>query len=87
MIELLEKIKQQKKDNFVSLLSDTTFKYLFKNEDTREQLVNIIKEAFFLYISNYYLLDNEYNTCNKVKDYRYDLKLSDVKNRNESVLL
>ena len=40
MIELLEKnqekIKEQKKDNFVSLLSDTTFKYLFKNEDTIE---------------------------------------------------
>ena len=91
MIELLEKnqekIKEQEKDNFVSLLSDTTFKYLFKNEDTREQLVNIIKEAFFLDISNYYLVDNEYNTGNKVKDYRYDLKLSDGKNRNESVLL
>ena len=40
MIELLEKnqekIKEQEKDNFVSLLSVTTFKYLFKNEDTRE---------------------------------------------------
>jgi hypothetical protein len=46
MIELLEKIKEQKKDNFVSLLSDITFKYLFKNEDTREWLVNIIKGTF-----------------------------------------
>ena len=50
MIELLEKnqekIKEQKKDNFVSLLSDTTFKYLFKNEDTREWLVNIINGTF-----------------------------------------
>ena len=84
MIELLEKnqekIKEQKKDNFVSLLSDTTFKYLFKNENTREWLVNIIKEAFFLDISNYYLVDNESNTGNKVKNYRYDLKLSDGKN-------
>ena len=84
MIELLEKnqekIKEQKKANFVSLLSDTTFKYLFKNEDTREWLVNIIKEAFFLDISNYYLVDNESNTVNKVKDYRMNLKLSDGKN-------
>ena len=39
-------VKEQKKDNFVSLLSDTTFKYLFKNEDTREWLVNIIKGTF-----------------------------------------
>lgn len=84
MIKLLEKnqekIKEQEKDNVVSLLSDTTFKYLFKNEDTREWLVNIIKEAFFLDISNYYLIDNESNTGNKVKDYRMDLKLSDGKN-------
>ena len=77
---LLEKIKEQKKANFISSLSDTTFKYLFKNDDTREWLVNIIKEAFFLDISNYYLVDNESNTGNKVKDYRYDLKLSDGKN-------
>lgn len=50
MIELLEKnqekIKEQKKDNFVFLLSDTIFKYLFKTEDTREWLVNIIKGTF-----------------------------------------
>lgn len=50
MIELLEKnqekIKEQKKDNFVSLLSDTTFKYLFKMKIQGEWLVNIIKGTF-----------------------------------------
>ena len=47
LVEILRcKIKEQKKDNFVSLLSDTTFKYLFKNEDIREWLVNIIKGTF-----------------------------------------
>ena len=46
---LLENDKlETKEDKFISLLSDTTFKYLFKNENTREWLVNIIKEAFFL---------------------------------------
>ena len=67
------------KEKFVSLLSDTTFKYLYKNKDTRSWLEYIIREAFYLDITNYQLIDNESNTGNKVKDYRYDLKLSDGK--------
>lgn len=67
-------------DNFVSLLSDTTFKYLYKNIDTRSWLQTIIKEVFLLDITDYELADNESNTGNKVKDYRMDLKLVNGKN-------
>ena len=67
-------------DNFVSLLSDTTFKYLYKNIDTRSWLQTIIKEVFLLDITDYELTDNESNTGNKVKDYRMDLKLVNGKN-------
>ena len=78
---LLEKNKEKlEEDNFISLLSDTTFKYLYKNKETRNWLKNIIREAFFLDITNYHLIDNESNTGNKVKDYRMDLKLSDGNN-------
>ena len=78
---LLEKNKEKlEEDNFISLLSDTTFKYLYKNKETRNWLENIIREAFFLDITNYHLIDNESNTGNKVKDYRMDLKLSDGNN-------
>ena len=65
---LLEKNKEKlEEDNFISLLSDTTFKYLYKNKETRNWLENIIREAFFLDITNYHLIDNESNTGNKVK--------------------
>ena len=79
MIELIEK-ETLVNDNFVSLLSDTTFKYLYKNIDTRSWLQTIIKEVFLLDITDYELTDNESNTGNKVKDYRMDLKLVNGKN-------
>ena len=79
MIELIEK-ETLVNDNFVSLLSDTTFKYLYKNIDTRSWLQTIIKEVFLLDITDYQLTDNESNTGNKVKDYRMDLKLVNGKN-------
>ena len=79
MISLIEK-ETLVNDNFVSLLSDTTFKYLYKNIDTRSWLQTIIKEVFLLDITDYELTDNESNTGNKVKDYRMDLKLVNGKN-------
>ena len=79
MISLIEK-ETLVNDNFVSLLSDTTFKYLYKNIDTRSWLQTIIKEVFLLDITDYQLTDNESNTGNKVKDYRMDLKLVNGKN-------
>lgn len=68
-------MKKEEKTNFISLLSDTTFKYLYKNIKTRSWLENIIKGKFDFDISNYELIDNEINTGNNVKDYRLDLKL------------
>ena len=79
MISLIEK-ETLVNDNFVSLLSDTAFKYLYKNIDTRSWLQTIIKEVFLLDITDYQLTDNESNTGNKVKDYRMDLKLVNGKN-------
>ena len=79
MISFIEK-ETLVNDNFVSLLSDTTFKYLYKNIDTRIWLQTIIKEVFLLDITDYELTDNESNTGNKVKDYRMDLKLVNGKN-------
>lgn len=79
MISFIEK-ETLVNDNFVSLLSDTTFKYLYKNIDTRSWLQTIIKEVFLLDITDYGLTDNESNTGNKVKDYRMDLKLVNGKN-------
>ena len=63
------------KSRFISLCSDTTFKYLYKNIKTRSWLNNIIKELFGLDLEGYQLIDNEFNTGNKTKDYRLDLIL------------
>ena len=88
MTELLlqkeKELEEWEDDGFVSLLSDTTFKYLYKNIDTREWLNNIIKEVFLLDITNYQLTDNESNTGNKIKDYRVDLKLI---NDNNTIII
>ena len=60
---------------FISLCSDTTFKYLYKNEKTRKWLNTIIKEKFNLDLEGFKLRDNELNTGNIIKDYRMDLIL------------
>ena len=60
---------------FISLCSDTTFKYLYKNEKTRKWLNAIIKEKFNLDLEGFKLRDNELNTGNIIKDYRMDLIL------------
>ena len=60
---------------FIELCSDTTFKYLYKNENTRNWFNRIIKEKFNLDSSLFTLTDNELNTGNKYKDYRLDINL------------
>ena len=60
---------------FISLCSDTTFKYLYKNPKTRNWLNDIIKAKFNLDLSDYTLVDNELNTGNLFKDYKMDLTL------------
>ena len=68
--------KETKKDlRFISLCSDTAFKYLYKNNETRKWLNYIIKEKFNLDLTGFNLKDNELNTGNLIKDYRLDLTL------------
>ena len=62
--------------NFISLLSDTTFKYLFKNNDTRVFLESIILSKTGVDLRDFNLTSEEDNTGNKIKDYRMDLVLT-----------
>ena len=64
------------KNNFISLLSDTTFKYLFKNNDTRVFLESIILSKTGVDLRDFNLTSEEDNTGNKIKDYRMDLVLT-----------
>ena len=65
----------EKEDNFISLLSDTTFKYLFKNEAYRPFFERLIKLTTNIDIKEYELYDNEINSGSKGKDYRLDILL------------
>ena len=69
------------KPKFISLCSDTTFKYLYKNIKTRSWLNNIIKELFGLDLEGYQLIDNEYITshspiCELILPYAYHFLFS-----------
>lgn len=63
----------QTSSEFVSLISDTTFKYFMKNDITRKWLLEIINKKTGIDLFDYMLVDNESNTGNNVKDYRMDL--------------
>jgi len=65
---------------FIELTSDTTFKYLYKNEKTIAWFNRIIKEKFNIDLTNYKIIDNELNTGNKIKDYRLDIILENEDN-------
>lgn len=69
---------------FILLVSDTTFKYLYKNIKTRKWIDDIIRKKFSLDLSNYELVDSESNTGNSVKDYRMDIKL---RNGKETIII
>lgn len=71
-------------NKFISLVSDTTFKYMFKNTDKRNWFIDIIKDKTNIDLSNYTLIDNELNTGSKVKDYRLDLVFS---NNEDTVII
>ena len=60
-------------DNFVTLLADSTFKYMFK--DYREFFKKAIKSTINVDISEYELYNNEINSGNKARDYRLDILL------------
>ena len=65
----------EQKDNFISLLSDTTFKYMFKNEEYRPFFERLIKLTTNIDIKEYELYDNEINSGSKGRDYRLDILL------------
>lgn len=71
---------ENKEPKFVSLVSDTTFKYLWKNEKTKGWFVDIIKNKTGMDLSDFELVDNEVNSGSSVKDQRNDLVLTDFKN-------
>lgn len=60
-------------NNFISLCSDTTFKYLLKKEETKNWILEIIKGKTGIDLNEFQLVDNESNTGNHIKDYRMDL--------------
>ena len=60
-------------DKFVSLLADSTFKYMFK--DYRDFFKKVIKSTTNVDISEYELYNNEINSGNKARDYRLDILL------------
>lgn len=60
-------------DKFVSLLADSTFKYMFK--DYRDFFRKAIKSTINVDISEYELYNNEINSGNKSRDYRLDILL------------
>lgn len=66
---------EQKEEKFVSLISDTTFKYLYKNEETRYYLESIILNKTGIDLNGFTLTSEEDNTGSKIKTYRMDLVL------------
>ena len=61
-----------KDKKFVCLLADTTIKYLWKNDNTRQWLNEIILDKTGIDLSDYILVDNELNSGSNIKDYRLD---------------
>ena len=59
-------------NKFFYLASDTVFKYLFKNPNTRGFFEELIKYYTGLDISNFKFIDNELNSGNIYVDYRLD---------------
>ena len=66
---------EEENKKFISLLSDTTFKYLFKNNEYRKFFNYLIKSVTDIDISDFKLYDTELNSGNKKRDYRLDILL------------
>ena len=69
------KKEETKEKEFFTLLSDTTFKKMFKDEDSRFFFEKIIKYYFKIDLEGYELYDNEINSGNVARDYRLDVLL------------
>ena len=76
-IVMAEETEEKK---FISLLADSTVKYLWKNNSTKSWFNEIILDKTGVDLSNYTLVDGDYNSGSDVKDYRTDLTFSDGKN-------
>ena len=70
-----------KNSRFIKLVSDTTFKYMWKKKSTKKWFVDIIKDKTNIDLSNYYITDNEFNTGDILKDSRTDITLTDGINK------
>lgn len=68
-------MKENNHKKFFSLLSDTTFKYLFKKEENKPFFRKTILDVTGIDINGYTLIDNEINSGNNKKDYRLDILL------------
>ena len=75
---------QQEEVKFYSLMSDTTFKYLFKNPKTRFFFQDIILKYTGIDVRDFELLDNELNSGNQYVNYRVD---SILVNKDKSIIL
>ena len=73
-----------KDKKFFYLSSDTTFKYLFKNKDTKFFFKDIIEYYTHLDISKFHLIDNELSSGNNYVSYKLDILLT---NEDESIIL
>ena len=62
-----------KEKKYISLVSDTTIKYLCKEERFRPFINRIVYLVTGMDIKDYKLIDNELNSGNDRKDYRLDL--------------
>ena len=71
-------------NKFFYLASDTVFKYLFKNPNTRGFFEKLIKYYTGLDISDFKFIDNELNSGNIYVDYKLDSILT---NSDESIIL
>ena len=66
------------KPRFISLISDTTIKYLWKNETTKIWLNEIILCKTGIDLLDFKMIDNELNSGSRLKDYRLDLVFNNV---------
>lgn len=69
------------KPRFIKLVSDTTFKYMWKKRKTKKWFVDIIKDKTDIDLNNYYIIDNEFNTGDILKDSWTDITLTDGINK------
>ena len=66
------------KNKFISLLNDVTFKYMWKNEDYRNVLEELLYEISGIDLNGYELIDNELSEGQNTKAYKVDILLKKI---------